>query len=159
MRVLSCLALRAALVFGLSLVFAGCGGSDNPTEPSGEGGQITALIDGSPFSSDFVTVIQQPGIIAVNGADSEMRAVGFQIPTTGPGTFTLGEGQPVGAGLNIGDAAWSAGGGLGGGSIDVASFSETRITGTFSFTLEVVAGGGTPATRSVTNGQFDVEIP
>ena len=34
----------------------------------------------------------------------------------------------------------------------MASFSETRITGTFSFTLEVVAGGGTPTARQ--NGWY-----
>lgn len=76
-----------------------------------QGGQVTALIDG--FSSDFVTVIRQRGIIAVNGADLQMRAIGCQNPTTGPGTFTLGVGLPVRAGLDMGDSSWGAGGNFG----------------------------------------------
>jgi hypothetical protein len=146
-----------ALALVLALAPTACSDSGS-TGPQQQGGQMTALIDGSGFSSDFVTVIRQSGIIAVNGADLQTRAIGFQIPATGPGTFTLGVGQPVGAGLDMGGASWGAGGTLGSGAITVTSFTETRITGSFSFTVEGVTSGATPATRSIPNGQFDVEL-
>ncbi len=161
MRVRTAVALLPVLAVALALTGCSDSGTTQPEQQGGQepqGGQMTALIDGAGFSSDFITIIRQPGIIAVNGADFQMRAIGFQIPDTGTGTFTLGAAEPVGAGLDIGDSSWGAGGGTGSGSITVTSRTEARMTGTFSFVVEGLTDGAAPASRSITNGQFDVEL-
>lgn len=46
----------------------------------------------------------------------------------------------------------------GGGSIIVTSQTADRIVGTFSFTAELYTGSGTPVTRTVTDGAFDLPV-
>ena len=56
------------------------------------------------------------------------------------------------------DYGWSAGDSQGSGVISVATLTETRIAGTFSFTAIADSIGLTPTTRVVKNGAFDLEF-
>jgi hypothetical protein len=140
----------ALLVFGLA-----CGSDDKGTGPDDQTGPMTALIDGESFVAEFATVDQAGGQVYVNGAALPQRAIGFTFPTEGVGTYTMAVGQLVAAGVTIGNDAWIAGSGSGGGTITVTTFTADRLVGTFQLSV-VASGGQAPQTLSVTNGKFDI---
>lgn len=143
--------LRTVLaLFLVSLASVGCGG-DDPTGPVT--GPMTALIDGERFVAEFATVQRAADVVYVNGAGAGQRAIGFAFQDDGPGTYTLGQGNPVSVGVQIGNDTWSAGAGVGSGAIVVTTFTETRLVGTFAFT---VGSGG--STLTITEGAFDIEF-
>ncbi len=157
--------LRFSLI---AVVMIGCGdgGSTNPTPPPPpapppppppSASAMTALINGESFEAEFVTVNHSAGQVLINGAGHPLRAIGFQIPDVGTGTWTFGAGINASAGVTIGNAAWIAGGGTGSGTVSVTTSTANRIAGTFEFTL-LGQGGATPGTIAVTGGEFDTEF-
>lgn len=137
------------------LLLAAACGSDG-TGPGPGSGPITAVIDGVSFVAEFATVSRSGNQVSVNGASSgPPRAIGFTFADAGTGTYTIGPGLLVAAGVTIGNEAWTAGGDLGSGTISVTTFTESRIAGTFTLSL-VATGNQSPQTVTVTNGQFDI---
>jgi len=142
---------------------SGCGSDDSPTGPEEltlEGpASLVARIDGDAFVSEFATAGRAADQVFINAGAGGSRAIGFTFPDQGTGTFSIGEGRAVSVGLSIGSGKWVAGQGLGSGTIEVTTFTETRIAGTFSFVVVTQGGGlGSPITRDVTDGSFDIEF-
>jgi hypothetical protein len=149
---------RRSLVTTLLALVVACSG-DNGTGPDGQpdpsDAPLSASIDGSLFEAGFATVQRSGSQVLINGAGLPQRAIGFQVPDTGPGTFTFGAGNNASAGVTIGSAAWIAGGGIGSGSVTVTTSTSNRIAGTFQFSV-VAQGGQSPNTMAITNGRFDI---
>ena len=147
-------ALRA-IVLLLAVGLAACG-SDNPVGPGGEA-NMSARIDGQAWSPSFATATVPPtasGFAAVSGSDGT-TTIAFAFPGA-TGTYEIGTSIGANASLMIGSTAWVATTSLGSGTIVVTTLTSDRVAGTFQF--NVTANGATPATRSVTNGQFDIEL-
>jgi len=148
-----------AVVVALLTLVVGCGGDGTPRPPTGPDDSeaaLTARIDGVPFASVFATVGHSAGQVFINaGVGDPLRAIGFQFPDQGPDQFMMAPGNPVSAGVTIGNAPWVAGGDMGGGSISVTTSTANRIAGTFEFTV-VAQGGQQPAELTVTEGGFDI---
>lgn len=145
---------RIALLAILPVYLSGCG--DDMMVPGMDDGPMTASIDGNSFVAQFATVSIVGGQYFVNGGGANQTAIGFQFPTTGTGTFTVGLGNPVSAGVTLGPASYIAGSNIGSGSVVVTRAESNRIEGTFSFTVEPSAGSG--GSLSVTNGQFEIDF-
>lgn len=149
----------AALASALSLSLLACSGGDGGTgpddDPQPSDAPMSAMLNGTAFEAEFVTVNRVSGQVLINGAGLPQRAIGFQVPDTGPGTFTFGAGINASAGVTIGSAAWIAGGGVGSGSVTVTTSTSNRIAGTFQFSV-IAQGGQTPNPMPVTGGRFDI---
>lgn len=150
--------LLSSLLVSSFVVATACGG-DSTTgpdpDPTPSDAPMSASIDGTAFEAQFVTVNRVGGQVLINGAGLPQRAIGFQVPDTGPGTFTFATGTNASAGVTIGSAAWIAGGGVGSGTVTVTTSTATRIAGTFQFSV-IAQGGQGPSPMGVTNGRFDV---
>lgn len=144
--------MRIAAIACIAAITA-CG-SDSPTDPS-ESGPMTARIDGDRFVAVQTTVLQSGGTTAVNGGSADLRAIGFQIQNMTTGTYTIAPGSLVSAGVTIGSASWGAGGAMGSGTITVTAVTAARVTGTFQFTVEAIAGGAA-GSLAITDGVFDI---
>jgi hypothetical protein len=145
---------RAArwLVIPALLLGPACGAGTGPDGPR----VLTARIDGETFSARFTSVQRGAGQVYVNAGASGERAIGFRFPDQGPGTYAVAPGSLVAAAVTIGNFVWSAGQSTGSGMIVLTTFTDSRITGTFMLNV-VATQGQQPATRSVTDGQFDIE--
>lgn len=143
-------------------------GSAQPVAPQSMN-RISATIDGAPWHAASVALQQNVsnlwGFAASN--TSYMVTIGVQ-DFDGPGTYTLSSTLP----LRLADVygpggvldtsthcCWTSTGPGATGSITVETQTDTRIAGTFSFTL--AAKSGTVASEPITvmNGEFDVGIP
>ncbi|MCP4574050.1 MAG: hypothetical protein GY838_16950 [bacterium] len=157
---------RTALLLTTACVIAGCGGDDGPTKPGGGGGgggtqtgDMTATVDGVAWTAVSASAVGAgTSVIAIGASDlNGETAIGFAFANSGTGTYAIGPGQVTNANVgDLGGATWMANGAQGGGSITVTSLTAERIAGTFQFTAPLQTGAGTPATRVVTNGVFDV---
>jgi len=156
---------RLAAGVPLLLGLGGCGSS---TGPGGAGeSDMTARIDGTDWASDLATVAvvpNTPGWYVITGSRTMGNpAIAISISVfnvDGPGTYPLGVG-----GTSFGGIATVAEGGGGwntplsgaSGSITITALTATRMAGTFAFGAEAVTGGAS-GTRTVTNGDFDLEF-
>ena len=155
-----------------------CGGGNSPTSPSlpslpGSSnltmlnrGTLRATVDGTPWQSALAT----GGIASFAGlppqltlsAVSSTSSLGLSISApAAAGTYDV-------AGTSSGFASFSLIEGIAAswwvsplapgssGTLTITTATATRIAGTFSFTAVARAQGLTPATRTVTNGTFDV---
>lgn len=144
-----CPSRRAILALFVLIFTAGCG-SDS-AGPTGGSGPMTARIDGDPFTAQVASVQRGGGSVFVNGGGANQRAIGFTFPDQGMGTYTIAPGVLVAAGVSIGSVHYTAGQSSGAGTINVTTFTDSRLAG--SFVLTVVAGSSTLA---ITDGQFDI---
>lgn len=142
-RALACLALATT---------AACGGDSSG--PGTGGGALTARIDGEAFSSQFTSVQRTTGSVYVNAGGAGARAIGFVFPDTGPGTYIWASGAGVSAGVSIGASHYGPVGGSV--TINATTFTDSRLAGTFTMKLTALAGQS-PATVTVTEGQFDID--
>jgi len=165
-------------VLGTLTLITGCGGG-SPTDGGNGGGDapFTASINGQAWTADELTLqvtlagsVDFPGSLTISGTQvqsgsnyrSVILALGF-IP--GTGTFPLGVNQgttPGGsgsvvvvAGSSFTNYATPFSGNAG--SVTVTSLTGSRMAGTFTFTAPPSLGAG--ASASVTNGEFDIELP
>lgn len=141
-RALACLALATT---------AACGGDS--AGPGAGNGALTARIDGEAFSSQFTSVQRPTGSVYVNAGGVGARAIGFVFPDTGPGTYVWATGAGVSAGVSIGASHYGPVGGSV--TINVTTFTDSRLAGTFTMTLTAI-GGQSSATVTVTEGKFDI---
>jgi hypothetical protein len=157
MRRMSIILLGTALVASSAC----SGGSDGPTNPNPSGnGSMSATIDGSAFVAIGIAASTSNSLLIIAGADASSRSVTISASMLqGTGVQAIGQGNAAIGQLIIGGNAWIAGGLQGGsGTINIATLTATRAAGTFSFTAPAQLGTTTPATRLVTNGQFDVVL-
>jgi hypothetical protein len=154
-----CVSMRLSALRAIGLVLAvgvaACG-SDDPVGPS-DAAAMSARIDGQVWSPSFAVATVPPtssGFAAVSSSDGT-TTIGFAFPGAA-GTYEIGASTGTNGNLTIGSVTWVASAGVGSGTIVVTSLTSERVTGTFEFTM--AASGATPATRVVTNGQFDVEL-
>lgn len=147
----------SSIACALALVLVATACSDGLIPPIEGEGPMKARIDGSPFVAALATVSRSSDRVNVNAAGPSQRGIAFTFPDQGPGTYTIGTGQLVSAAVTIGtDQSWIAGASNGSGSIQVTTFTESRIVGTFSFSV-VATGGQTPNRLQITEGTFDIE--
>jgi hypothetical protein len=146
-----------------TLLLSACGSDgDGLTEPdlSPENGTMTATVDGMSWSAIQIAIVRGGNIITIGAANIDLIAIGIAWQDQGVGTYTIGGTPLATANLSEGGSnSWQANGVLGSGSVTITSVSATRVTGTFVFTAEASAGSGTPASRVVTNGAFDIAFP
>jgi len=152
-----------ALALFATLLLSACGGDgDGLTEPdlSPENGTMTATVDGTSWSAIQISIVRGGNIITIGGGSVDLIAMGIAWQDQGVGTYTVGGTPLATANLSEGGSnSWQANGVQGSGSVTVTSISATRVTGTFVFTAEASQGSGTPASRVVTNGAFDIAFP
>ena len=149
---------------------SGSGSSGGPDGSGGSGncaalrsGIFSATIDGSPWSADdtlpvggLLAAEETLGgqtLFAIGGNSCDDIAFGFAIPAS-VGTRTVGDGSGTnaeyaeGARNSATPRTWAAIFGLGGsGTVVVNTYSTTRVSGTFSFTLVPSSGGATGTVR------------
>jgi hypothetical protein len=157
-----------------------CGSGNTPTSPTLPAGlpggsssfttlrrgTLRATVDGAPWESALATA----GVGSIAGfppqltvsAVSATSSLGFSI--SGPAAV----GTYDGAATSSGFASFSLIEGLvnswwvsplapgSSGTLTVTTATSTRVAGTFSFTAVARTQGVTPASRTVTNGTFDV---
>ena len=154
------------LILVLFLV-AGCGGDDdNPADPGGGNGggtngvKMSATVDGSAWQAVTAYALNNGGIVAVGSSNENGETgIGFGFQDNGTGTYTIGPGLIPNANItSLGGTSWSASSSNGSGTIVVTTLTADRIAGTFEFIAERITGTGEPATRTVTNGTFDLEF-
>lgn len=146
---------RIAPILVVLVAIAACG-SDDPAGPSGAA--MSARIDGVAWASDQgAQSLRQSGVISLAGTGSGNITLAFAWFDEGTGTYTIGTDVGVNANLTVGaTGGWLATTTLGSGSIVVTNVTDSRVAGTFSFTLEPVSSTGATGTRTITNGSFDV---
>jgi hypothetical protein len=129
---------------------------------------MTAKVDGQPFvagSPDLIFASQGlAGGYGISGLQSSPTSATIITITLanirGPGTYPLGVGPQVPGGsavLAISSAGWSSPMSGADGSITITSLSTTEIAGTFSFVV-TASVNATPATRTVTDGDFRLRV-
>ena len=153
-----CSANITVLCAGL-ITLTGCGDDPiAPDEPTLGSGSLTAVVDGEGWSAAFVGVASSGDTIySVVGVDSTSASIGFLIPGTVRGSYTIGTGSAAFAFYftNSGQENWNADSSQGSGTIVVTTLTATRIAGTFTFQAVTVTQS-TPTTVTVTNGVFDI---
>src|SRR5690606_1392769 len=95
----------------------------------------------------------------VNGGVSQAISITL-MNVPGPGTYPLGTGGGVAGGIAIyadNSGGWATPLNGRAGTITLTTLSDSRATGTLSFTAEANAGGAT-GSRTITNGRFDIPI-
>jgi hypothetical protein len=155
----------------IATVIGACGGDDGGSTgpgPSNGDSRFTARIDGAAWASEAgvervgvpVTV---PGIYVLTGA--KLGAGAFTIVISlynipGPGTYPLGVGVSVPGGnalISSTAGGWKTAQSGADGTIEITTLTATRMEGRFSFTAVAFTGGAT-GTKTVTDGQFVLEI-
>lgn len=167
-------------VLALLALTVACGSGSTPTSPSlppnpfgGPSnfttlnrGTLRATVDGTPWQSGLATA----GVGSFAGLPPQMTlsavssasAVGFSIGAPAAvGTYDAGGTSSAGATFSLIEGLanfWWVNPFAPGssGTLTITTATTTRIVGTFSFTAVARTQGMTPATRTVTNGTFDV---
>ena len=127
-------------------------------------GTVSATIDGARWESTTASGITSGftgGIVYISGTGLGSASVLNITTRLAPGTYTIGGSPSVGCHFSESFALqWSASLWHSGSSctVTVTAATPTRVAGTFAFTAVAAIPGSTltPATRTVTNGAFDV---
>lgn len=150
--------LVVSLILGLAF-FAGCGGDDDPVDPTGggintiTGGTITVTLDGTAvdFSTNAGAVnLGDPDwrqISGTNAAATESMIIGVLGVT---GTYDLADMNGPSVVMTYNSGVWSAVSG----TLVLTTATDTKLVGTFSGTF----GDMSMNTMVVTNGVFDVPL-
>lgn len=148
--------VRVALVCA---VLGACG-DDNGTNNGGgdDSNTLTATIDGLAFTANSsVTATQLEGTLTITGLASNNRGIKIELPqVTQAGTYDTGPGFGAIVTYNIGLSPYKTSAAGGTGTVTVATYSATAVTGTFAVTT--VGTGGTVGNRVITNGKFNVKF-
>jgi hypothetical protein len=72
------------------------------------------------------------------------------------GTYQIGSNVGFNASFTQGSANWVANAQVGSGTLQIIARTESRVTGSFSFVLEPLAGTGAAGTRTISGGTFDL---
>lgn len=166
--------LRTAVVAAAVVTVAACGGnSTSPSpfgSPSGGGGvgapaaplgTVSFMLDGVQHAASRVTATYSGGILAVTATEApQQTTLGFALTGSAAATYRIGPLTRTNATLQVGDPAraWQAGSSVGSGSVTLTMLTPLLAVGTFTFSMEPVAGSGSTGTRVVTDGVFNVTI-
>ena len=145
--------LQSVLATILLGTLVACGG-DDPAGPGLGTGPLSAKVDGAVWTAATAFATNTGGFIAVGAANLAGEGLGFALQGSTTGTYSIGAALPTTANLTIGTNVWTAGPGTGSGAVVITTLNATHVVGTFTF--EMVSGTGTPATRSITEGSFDI---
>lgn len=155
---------------------AACGGEGNDDGGGGGGGSgFTAIVDGDAWEAEDVSIVAQanagvPGSVLILGTDNSggrNRSITLTLYNVrGPGSYALGVGSEVyggrgstGEGTGGGDAdLWSTPNTGIAGTVVLAGVGGGRVRGTFEFTGEASDDNVDMNDRSVTDGEFDLEL-
>jgi hypothetical protein len=174
---------RALLLAG-ALSLASCNGDETPMgsdSPEGNGQtatEVTAVIDGEPFSASLVTItavddslgsaesLESADLINViaSGFPDDRRYVFVILHDMRTGEHDAGENLELGFGTPESGYSYTTNWGddvAGGGSLDLDVLSDDRIAGSFAFEAYYRDGTQTPAEADrvvVTDGRFDIAI-
>lgn len=154
----------------LALFLAACGGdSGTGPDPDDDDNLFRAEIDGEEWSASPLTISaasntgELPGGLIFSGSTTTQPSQALLIHlgrVNGPGTYPLGVNTGTSAGgtlsLVIGSVSWWTPLMGNEGTITITSMSGGRVRGTFSATLQPLAGG--TGTIEITNGEFNVPI-
>lgn len=157
----------------LAFLLAACGsdstGPNGP--PSGNTNVLTATIDGEAFAASALTInaasntSQLKGGLIFSGSTITQPSRALLISLgriRGPGTYPLGVNTGTNAGgtlsLVVGAQTWWTPLMGDEGTITITSMDGGRVRGTFTATLQPLAGTSSTGTIEVTNGQFNVPI-
>lgn len=143
-----------AVTLGVSLL-AACG--QDAISPGPDTGPLTAYIDGDAFIADSTLVVRtgNTGVeVSVTAWGPNGRSIAFEFIGSGPANYAIGPGNDVSASVTVGSSTWTAGGTTGSGVISVTALWATHIEGSFELT---VVGGGSPQSRDVTLGRFNID--
>ncbi len=157
------------------LVLGACGGGGDSNGPGGSTSGFTAKINGQSWEALPISIVAQaiagvPGGVLVLGSQTTGAvSQGLTISLyniTGPGTYALGVSSDVFGG--IGQVGEGNGGGNANswitentgtaGTITITKLSGGRIAGTFSYVAEPGQNNAVGGTRTVTDGEFDLEF-
>jgi hypothetical protein len=120
-------------------------------------GTIGATVDGVAWRgavNAFAT--NAGGIVAVVGQDTNLRHISIAIVGGGVGTYSLTFPTPGShATMQFGGQVWDTALPGGTGSVTVVTRTDTRVTGTFFFTMQPGLGNN-GAVSQVTSGTFDL---
>ena len=165
--------LRIAIVAAALVMGAACGAnspSPSPFGPSSGGGSggppaplgtFAFVLDGVQHSASRVTATYSGGILAVTASEgAQQTTLGFALTGSAAATYQIGPLTRTNASLQVGDPAraWQAGSSVGSGSVTLTMLTPLLAVGTFTFSMEPVAGSGATGTRLVTDGVFNVTI-
>jgi hypothetical protein len=151
----------------LSLVLAGCGDDDDPTGPNGgnepdpTAASMTAVLDGETWTAVTASAfVSTTGNVTIGSSNLGGEfGIGLGFPDDGVGTYTIGPGAITNANvISLDGGSWVASTDRGSGTIVVTERGDDRIVGTFSFTAPLASGSGSPDTRTVTDGAFDLPV-
>lgn len=170
--------MSASALLLVLLLAVGCGGDDDPAGPGDGGGgggggsnSLVAKIDGVQFTADQLTIqvtgndpATRQGTLIVSGAQASSNRTLSVILSfiVGPATQPLGinTASTPGGIVNVsvvGDL-WTTPLNGASGFVTITARTDKRIAGTFHCTTAGLLPATTPATRTVTEGAFDVTI-
>jgi hypothetical protein len=145
---------------------AACGSDDGPTAQSPGQGSINATINGSAWavSTPFTSAQNNVGgaVFVITAADPN-QTYGLAISLSefaGAGTYEIRPGFPLRmAVVTLGtEQGWGTQYSEVPGTITITSLTDSRVTGTFSFTAEPSPSSSQTETLTVVNGQFDIPV-
>ncbi len=143
------------LVFALLLSFSACdsdnGGNDR-TEPSGS---LTATVGGSAYSANSITILTNNGLtLSTRSEDGRSLSLTFlNIDSTGPFPL-INRALTPGAGVAGGYFANSETYNIDTGTVNISTYTNSRIAGTFVGTASGLLGA---TDLPILDGAFDVE--
>ncbi len=146
--------IRVMAAAGVAAAVAACGG-DGPGGPSAAG-SMSATIDGQAWSAATINRARSGSGVMISGTGQGLT-VNLIVTISEPGTVVIEPGPNL-TNLNVseGAQAWVASGALGSGSITFNTLTDAGAAGTFAFTGDLSAGSSPIATRTVTQGTFQV---
>ncbi|MDH3459285.1 MAG: DUF6252 family protein [Gemmatimonadota bacterium] len=154
MRPIARRSLAHVALLGCIVTLPACG--DGPLQPGG-GSSLRMSIDGQQWTAVSVTANNINGIVGTGAADLAGVGFGFAFQGSTTGTYMIAANSPTNATYSEGGNGWAATSAGGSGTITVTTLNAERVAGTFTFQVNAV-GQHMPATRSITNGVFDIEF-
>jgi len=124
-------------------------------------GTVAFMLDGVQHAASRVAATYSGAILAVTATEAaQQTTLGFTLTGTAAATYRIGPLTTTNATLQVGDPAraWRAGSSVGSGSVTLTMLTPLLAVGTFTFSMEPVAGSGATGTRLVTDGVFNVTI-
>jgi hypothetical protein len=155
----------ALAAFVSSIGAAGCG-DDDPAD-SGAVNSLAFLADGAQFTAAAGGGVARAGnTVTITGTQTSggiARSLTIAVQATAAGTIAIGgAGSPTVTYTEQASGAaakqWTATVGAGSGTLVFTELSATRAIGTFLATLPPVTASGAVATKTITNGSFNLKF-
>ncbi len=152
--------LRFFLVIGvLMLASSGCDSNEDEELQQLSNGFMTASVNNQPFSANTsVFAINTGGVFGLSGGDASGRVIALG-GLSQMGEQTIGMGDPANSTFTeTAGVFWAANATVGSGTITITELDADHIAGTFSFVAPPSPGSSATGTRTVTDGEFDIEF-